>query len=72
MKYKLEVWVNGNPSAIYRDNDIENLVKIFKEDWDEYEDGRCEIYLYKDGCELSDEEIFELGFVITGGLKCQA
>ena len=68
MRYKLEVWVNGDPRSTYRDNDICNLVKIFKEDWGEYEGGRCEIYLYKDNCELSDEEIFELGFVIKGEL----
>ena len=68
MKYKLEVWVNGDPSATYRDNDIESLVKIFKEDWDEYEGGRYEIYLYRDGRELSDEEILELGFIVKGEL----
>ena len=66
MRYKLEVWVNGNPSSIYRDNDTDNLVKIFKEDWDEYEGGRRELYLYQDGIELSDEEIFGLGFVVKG------
>ena len=63
-EYKLEVWVNGNPSSTYRDSDIENLVKIFKEDWDEHEGGRREIYLYKDDRELSDEEILELGFIV--------
>lgn len=65
-EYRLEVWVDGNPSATYRDNDIENLFKTFEEDWSEYEGGRCETYLYKDDRELSDEEILELGFVVKG------
>lgn len=63
MRYRLEVWVHGNPSASYEDDDIQTLVEIFKEDWSyEYERGGCAIYVYDDCRELSIDEEYELGF----------
>lgn len=61
MKYRLEVWVYGDPRAIYHDNDIDSLVQTYKEDWGD-ERGTHIIYVYEDGHELSIDEEYELGF----------
>ena len=57
MKYKVSVWRNGEPLAAYRDNDIQSLVKICKDDFEyEFTSGRFEFYVYENDIEISDEE----------------
>ena len=63
MKYRVDVWKNGEPCSTYRDDEMQYLVKVCKEDWsEEFANGRFEFYVYEDDVELSDEEERTLRF----------
>ena len=57
MKYKVEVWSNGEFCSTYKDDDIQSLVAVCKEDWEyEFSNARLEFYVYEDDIEISDED----------------
>ena len=57
MEYKVSVWVNGEPCSTYKDDNLESLVKVCKEDWSyEFANGRFSFYVYENDIEISDEE----------------
>ena len=57
MRYRVSVWRNGEPLAIYEDDEIQSLIKVCKEDWEyEFTNGRFEFYVYENDIEISDEE----------------
>ena len=63
MKYRVDIWKNGEPCSTYRDDEIQSLAKMCKEDWsEELSNGRFEFYVYENGVELSDEAEHTLRF----------
>ena len=63
MKYKIEIWQYCSLSGLYESDDIEDIVKWYKSEWQDcYDDGGCTFEVYEYGRKLSFEESFDLGF----------
>ena len=61
--YKIEIWQYHIIIETYKNKDVKNVLKWYKENWQTcYDYGNCTFYLYKDDEGLSFEETDELGF----------
>ena len=61
--YKIEIWQYHIIIETYKNKDVKNVLKWYKENWQTcYDYGFCTFYLYKDDEELSFEETDKLGF----------
>lgn len=61
--YKIEIWQRRSLVEVYEQDDIQNILAWFKWYWfDVSEKGDCAIYVYKNGIEMTFEELYELGF----------
>ena len=61
--YKIEIWQRQSLVEVYEQDDIQNILAWFKWYWfDVSEKGDCAIYVYKNGIEMTFEELYELGF----------
>lgn len=61
--YKIEIWQHRSIVEVYEDDDIQNILAWFKWYWfAANEEGKCAIVVYKNGIELSFEELWEFGF----------
>lgn len=61
--YRIEIWQWGNLSEVYEEEDVQDVLAWYKWYWyDAYEHSLCSFSVYKNGMELSFEELDELGF----------
>ena len=62
--YKIEIWQHRSLSEVYEADDIQDILAWFKWYWyGEYDCGCCAFTVYKNGIELSFDELWELGFI---------
>ena len=63
MKYKIEIWIYHSIRETYENDDIEEVLKWYKDNWkSRYDYGGCSFSLLKNNEELSFKEINKLGF----------
>ena len=63
MKYKIDIWQWHNKVKTYKNNDIKEILKWYKENWQRcYENGGCTFYLYEDNKEIDFDNAYKLGF----------
>ena len=61
--YKIEILQYHSIKKAYKNKDVKNVLKWYKENWQTcYDYGGCAFCLYKDDKELSFDEENELGF----------
>ena len=61
--YKVEIWQYRIIKETKKSQYLEDLIDWYIEEWKHYYDcGHCMFYVYKDGCKLSFNEIYDLGF----------
>ena len=64
MKYKIEIWRYHSVIATYESDNIEDIAEWFKSRWyDAYDNGMCSLEVYRDGEDLSWDEMFELRII---------
>lgn len=63
MKYAIEIWKYHSIRETYENDDIEEVLKWYKDNWKScYDYGGCMFYLFKNNKELPFEEVRRLGF----------
>ena len=61
--YKIEIWQYGTITETYESNNVEEVLDWYKWSWRNcYDCGGCAFGVYKDGEELSFDEVYALGF----------
>jgi hypothetical protein len=62
--YKIEIWQRQSLVEVYEQDDIQNILAWFKWYWyGEYDCGGCTFVVYKNGIEMTFDELWELGFI---------
>lgn len=60
---KIEIWQRRSLVETYIADDLYDILAWFKWYWyDESQNGECAVYVYKNGTELSFEEMWDWGF----------
>lgn len=63
MKYKIEIWVHYNVVETYENNDINEVLNWYRNNWQLVDEkGECYVNVSKDNKVLSFEEKYDLGF----------
>lgn len=61
--YKIEIWRFHVIHETYKSNNIKDILKWYRNNWKiSYEYGNCYFEVYKNGKELSFDELEEIGF----------
>ena len=62
--YKIEIWTHRTMAAVSCNENIRKLLNWYKQNWSNaFEEGQCAFFVYKDEVELSEDELFRLGFL---------
>lgn len=63
MKYKIEIWQWHSITETYESDDINEILKWYKENWDYcYQCGNCTFSVYKNDKNMTFDELNKLGF----------
>lgn len=64
--YKIEIWRFHVIHKTYTSNNIKDVLKWYRENWQiSYEYGACSFEVYKNGKQLSFDELNEIGFFVS-------
>nr|DAW32521.1 MAG TPA: hypothetical protein [Caudoviricetes sp.] len=64
--YKIEIWRFHVIHETYTSNNIKDILKWYRNNWQiAYENGNCSFEVYKNGKELSFDELNEKGFFVS-------
>ena len=63
MKYKIEIWRYHHKVETYENEDIKEVLKWYKEEWQyTFDMGECTFYIYENDRRMDFDEEYELGF----------
>lgn len=64
--YKIEIWRFHIIYETYTSNNIKDILKWYRNNWQIlYEWGNCSFEVYKNGKQLSFDELNEIGFFVS-------
>lgn len=64
--YKIEIWRFHCVEETYTSNNIKDVLKWYRDNWQiSYEYGGCSFEVYKNGKQLSFDELNEIGFFVS-------
>lgn len=63
MKYKIEIWQYHEIVETYENEDIKEILKWYKEEWQyTFDMGGCAFYIYENDRRMDFDEKYKLGF----------
>lgn len=67
MSYKIEIWQYHEQIESHKEKSLDDVLKWYKANWkNDYEQGLCTFYVFKDNKEMTFDELNKVGFYEWG------